>query len=694
MNICFLGKYPPIQGGVCATTYWMAHGLAERGHQIHVVTNADEVEGAYRIQLAEEQGEWYEPHYPEVGGFVRIHKTRPFNSLRLAHIPLANPFVSKLAALATDTVREQGCELIFAYYFEPYAVAGYLASLWTGKPLVIRHAGSDLDRLMRNPELATTYREILCSAAGVVTRMDLVERFVGMGVDPKKIFIGRSPALRGRVFRPDAPPLDVGEVLRQVQHPMPIEQSRAFDPRRPTLGIYGKVGVAKGSFDLVESLARLQREGLEFNFLAMTQGRDFARFRSALMDSGLADRTWLLPFLPHWKVPEFLCACTAVCFLERDFPIKIHGPMVAREILSCGRCLVLSGEIARKQVYYRDLEDGENFVLVEDPKDHAELAGKLREIVQDPERAAAIGRRGRDLVADTFEFPVFIDQFEQLFTRCVGGPASRQASQQSVGDMLEDGEEAHGSSAAVGDRMSVSRSPAGASSRVEKLVRVLPWTRWVFGDSLESLVDEYGDGLDDVSHPYLWARSLWSRLAEGILAGSLSAEVPFLEDVVRFQQARWQIGFENGSGPQPAFASLDRLEPKATLNNGAGKLRPLRGRCTAIEELAYDVTPLFSQWQPRLRPISKDVADRLLGRVEKKPTLVYFHRAPNLLRTELRINEPTRDLLRLCDGTRTVHELVGELAGQYGVGVEDEGFHARAFDALSRLRERGVLVFS
>ena len=42
MRICLIGKYPPIQGGVSMRTYWSAHGLAARGHEVHVVTNAKE----------------------------------------------------------------------------------------------------------------------------------------------------------------------------------------------------------------------------------------------------------------------------------------------------------------------------------------------------------------------------------------------------------------------------------------------------------------------------------------------------------------------------------------------------------------------------------------------------------------------------------------------------------------------------
>src|SRR4029079_1354079 len=124
---CFLIKYPPIEGGVSMHSYWMARGLAERGHQIFVVTNAREVENDYRMYMTEEDSEWYEPHFKDSGGFVKVLPTRSVGDA-IMHIPQSNPFVSKLSSIATDTVRENNCDVIFAYYLEPYGMAAYLAS--------------------------------------------------------------------------------------------------------------------------------------------------------------------------------------------------------------------------------------------------------------------------------------------------------------------------------------------------------------------------------------------------------------------------------------------------------------------------------------------------------------------------------------------------------------------------------------
>jgi hypothetical protein len=45
-----------IQGGVSTRTYWAAHVLAVRGHEVHVVTNAKEVRQPFRMHTREEDG--------------------------------------------------------------------------------------------------------------------------------------------------------------------------------------------------------------------------------------------------------------------------------------------------------------------------------------------------------------------------------------------------------------------------------------------------------------------------------------------------------------------------------------------------------------------------------------------------------------------------------------------------------------
>ena len=80
MRVCAIVKYPPIQGGVSAQSYWLCRALAEAGHEVHVVTNAEEVEQDYRLVLGESDRAWLEPSFDaERGGRVRVHRTEPMS---------------------------------------------------------------------------------------------------------------------------------------------------------------------------------------------------------------------------------------------------------------------------------------------------------------------------------------------------------------------------------------------------------------------------------------------------------------------------------------------------------------------------------------------------------------------------------------------------------------------------------------
>src|SRR5262249_39678725 len=151
-----------------------------------------------------------------------------------------------------------GCEVIFADYLEPYGFAGYLASQWTGVPYMVKHAGSDLGRLMMQRDLVTAYREVLKAADCVWSGMS-VEPFLAIGVKEESLWSNIEAPLAD-IFGPQAPALDLNaflETLRNIQtdHVRNIViNTRPIPVERPTIGIYGKVGEVKGSFDLVAAL--------------------------------------------------------------------------------------------------------------------------------------------------------------------------------------------------------------------------------------------------------------------------------------------------------------------------------------------------------------------------------------------------------------------------------------------------------
>ncbi|WP_049566171.1 glycosyltransferase [Nonomuraea sp. SBT364] len=657
MSVCLIGKYPPIEGGVSAQTYWAARLLAERGHHVYVVTNADEVEERFRLGLGDEDAAAYEPRFPG-GGFVRVFRPERFGR-RMDHIPQGNPFVSKLAGLALQVVREFGCDVVVGSYLEPYGVAAHLVSGWTGLPLLVQHAGSDLDRLMRVPELGTAYQEVFRAAHTVITKPGLVGRFLGMGVARDAIRMS-PPYAVPPCFHPDAVPLSAEEI-GALAHSLPgAPPMPAYDPSLPTIGMYGKPGEFKGTLDLIAALGRVRASGRSFNLLLMSGRSRTAMLRDAVAAHGLEDRAWLLPFVPHWKVPRFIRACTATCFLERDFPVVIHGPVVPREVLASGTCLVLSGEIHDKQIYRDTLGDGDNFVLVPDPKEHDVLADRLQGLIDRPQTAAEIGARGR-LVAADFPGPgPFAEAWEAL---------------------LED---------AAGRAPSAGRAvPPARGTFAEWVEGRLPWAREVLGDALDELTAGF-----TADHPGCGpAPDGAAGHADGHDLAVLDAYCEHLDkrydgpalrqvrELVRYQRARlWALrAGETRPGPvlSPAPDALAGLPITA---ESVGPLHPLLRAEIRLEHFDGETVRRFCRTGDAYAAPGR-------GRV-----VVCFARLANLATTELRMNEATAMLLDACDGGVPTAALVERLARRGG--VEPAELTPRLLATLAKLYRAGVLVFT
>jgi glycosyltransferase involved in cell wall biosynthesis len=395
VRIAIIGKFPPIEGGVSARTYWIAHGLAARGHEVHVITNAKEVRAPFRMYMRE--ADWLRCEATYDAGSVTVHWTDPDDRSQY-YIPMASPFVSKLAAIVARVHSQHPFDVVHSYYMEPYGVAGHLVAEMTGVPHVARMAGSDAGRLWHHPQLAPLYDHVLQSAEAVVAVGAVADRAVERSVDSSRIVPGGAFVLPENVFSPFGPVLDLDSVRAEVTHDPELCDLAwgGLPPSMPYFGVYGKLGASKGSFSLLAALHRLKQNGIEVGLAALAHGPTSVEreFQAKVLELGLADRVLQLPFLPNWRVPEFLRGCLAVCCLEQGFPILFHSPMVPREVLMCGACLVGSTEIIRKLPTYTLLPDGYGCVAITDV-DHIEaLAEKLTAIVRDPEPLLSLRARG------------------------------------------------------------------------------------------------------------------------------------------------------------------------------------------------------------------------------------------------------------------------------------------------------------
>jgi hypothetical protein len=331
-----------------------------------------------------------------------------------------------------------------------------------------------------------------------------------------------------------------------------------------------------------------------------------------------------------------------VCFLERDFPVVLHGPVIPREVLSSGTCLVLSGEIHGKQRFRDHLIDGDNILLVPDPKDHETLTKQLRVVVEQPAAAVEIGARGALVASEFAQFSEFVDVWENALAGVVD----------------------------PGAQPTVAVEPAA-----ERIESALPWAKPMLGDSFDGLLTRFLGGAvtpeDEVPTPVL--ADLFCEFIADQVTGALS-------DIVRYQRARfWAMRLEDADPPV-----VNALSGTAPTGEAMRALYPFRTVAMQVHHFDYDVTSLFCLTdEPEVTS-----ADSLPCRSGQ----MCFARLPNLSPTELRLNDATVLLLEACDGGQAADGLADVLSGRGDAAVN--AGEQEVFAVLGRLYATGVLAFA
>jgi glycosyltransferase involved in cell wall biosynthesis len=422
MRICIVGKYPPIEGGVSSRTFHIAEGLARLGHRVDVVTNAKEVEPAFRMFMRDDDFRYVE-HVDASGGEVRVHWTT--SSPLHMHVPIHNPFATKLATVAAEVVESARSDVIFSFYLEPYGVAGHLAAEMTGAPHIVKSAGSDTGRLWAQPQLGGLYNHVFRKAAGILAGGAFSRRLREIGVPAERLFDVPHAFVDPGALSPIGPTLQETEIedLAAAAGWDAEPVLRRWRAGALVLGTYGKIGPKKGALELLAALPEVVAQGHDVVLLALVQGKSELdqRYVGAIRELGLADRVLRLPFIPPWRIPVFLRTCHALCSLEQDFPIRGHLPIVAYEIMAAGRCAVLSREIAEKHPAARRLTHGHNCLIVEDATNAKEIAAQISTLAAGRSLATSIGAAARGAIAGAPS----VDDFLAAFLRGVEQVLSR-----------------------------------------------------------------------------------------------------------------------------------------------------------------------------------------------------------------------------------------------------------------------------
>jgi hypothetical protein len=340
---------------------------------------------------------------------------------------------------------------------------------------------------------------------------------------------------------------------------------------------------------------------------------------------------------------------------------------VPREILACARCLLLSNEIAQKQFYRDQFVDGENVLIVNDPKNHEELAGRLRLVIQEQDDAERIGANGHEISKSFENYSGYIDGFENLLLEL----QEKRSLSKSTADVR-----------AVDDGHDVNKAAVA-----ESLSAALPYTSLLLSDSFDSGVNLYLEGGASPNGNRLkTALDFCKVLGSLIEQEKVGSKYPYFQEVFRYEATDLSMMTDDAeSNKLPPFSGVDKLCGRDFSEELLSRLKPLKSNFVRTELFSYDLPQLIGIVNER-----HDLPDS----VAAGENFVLFQKLPNLARLKMKVNKPTADLLSLCDGTETTDAVLQRFARSHRLELPPEGGVRRSMlSTLKSLYEHGVIIF-
>ncbi len=395
MKICLFSKYPPIEGGTSARTYWLAKALGQRKIEVHLITNALEVEDNYKEKINWESLEDISLYQPENVFVHSLSSPPPF------HIPYSPAYLERLINQGVKIIQKYQCDLIDSYYMLPYGLAGFFAKFLTGRPQIFRPAGPDITQISKIQDLQFLFTLALKNIDIIATQKKMAPFFEKMGIEPNRLHFTKANWPHPEAFNPDVAPIDWQKLGIQV-------------PKNTPVITY--IGKSSKEFKGLYELARVLKDFKNNFFLVLiTNGKNIEELENYLENlKGLRNKYKIAGFLPPWRIPAVIKASACVVELENGFPIKIHNPAKLKETMAVGRPCLISDELYEKFKEELNLKNGKN-VLVANPKNPDELKKSLETIFSQLELLDKIGREAHNTKDWQKEFDEYIGDNIKLY---------------------------------------------------------------------------------------------------------------------------------------------------------------------------------------------------------------------------------------------------------------------------------------
>lgn len=363
MKIALLSeKYTPDFGGLAISTGRLARLLAAAGHAVRVFAPTLNLPPSEKRTL------------PSSG----VDVTR-FGARKRVDDTLADWF-----ELIVEEHRRDPFDILHAYFLPQAGFVAAYAGKYLGTPSVVSIRGNDIERAAFDPAKFSHVMYALQHASAVTTNASTLARKAKAFVE-REIFLIPN-GIDTELFKSMARNETLAEMLGLG--------GKTKEERSAVIGFAGELREKKGLRALLSGYAQAAKSR-PASLLIVGEVRDgedkkfFDEFKSANSQLPIT----VTGPVPHEDIPAYYALMDVLVHPS----LRDGMPNAALEAMACGLPVIATpvGGILDA------LEDGENGVLV-NVNDAAALAGKIVELLDDPQKRAGLGQRARETVVEKF----------------------------------------------------------------------------------------------------------------------------------------------------------------------------------------------------------------------------------------------------------------------------------------------------
>jgi glycosyltransferase involved in cell wall biosynthesis len=391
MKICLVSQeYPPETGGggIGTQTYLKAHGLADRGHTVYVISST--YTGA---------------DHASQDGQVMVHRIQHpacetgFSELSVHWVGYSWAVAKKIHELLGE-IRFDLIE------FPEYGAEGFIYQLEAYQyhhiPIIVMLHGSlamFAERIGWPARESELYRFGSFMEEAVVNRADLLvaasRNIAAFWADRLNI------------------PLDQIAVFHTAVDARIFSPAPAIKTERPTILFVGRIDGAKGVLTVAEAVVRLKAKYPNILFRIVGTGdEDNQRRLQEIIQSAQSGQSFdLVGYVPHHELPRYYAGCD----LFASPAAQEHGvASVYLEALACGKPVVACRTGGAPEAVI----DGQTGLTVP-PDDIDALVQALDRLLGDPQLRNTLGNNGRELVLNHFAADKFIERAEAVYQKLI-----------------------------------------------------------------------------------------------------------------------------------------------------------------------------------------------------------------------------------------------------------------------------------